>query len=82
MQILVSDAQYVYRGDPLLHMPNPNTGQAYFEGEAQTFFGRSHTDLPFNRSCPVHLTPPVNEGEQEMQRQSKKKNRIFSPHVA
>ena len=82
MQILVSDAQYVYWGDPLLHTPNPNVGQAYFEGEEQTLFGRSHTDLPFNRSCPVHQSPSVNEDESEMQRQSKKKNRIFSSPAA
>ena len=82
MQILVSDAQYVYWGDPLLHTPNSNAGQAYFEGEEQTFFGRSHTDLPFNRSCPVHQSPSVHEDESEMQRQSKKKNRIFSPPAA
>jgi penicillin-binding protein 1A len=83
MQILVSDGQYVYRGDPRAHPPNPNMGQAYFEGDLQDFCGRSHTDLPYNHSCPLHQIPPIeSENGDEAKMQSRKKNRIFSPPAA
>ena len=58
MQILVSDAQYVYRGDPTAIPPNPHEDQAYFEEGLPDYCGRSHTKTPFNRSCPRHLLPP------------------------
>ena len=58
MQILVSDAQYVYRGDPTAIPPNPHEDQAYFEESLPDYCGRSHTKTPFNRSCPRHLLPP------------------------
>ncbi len=61
MQILVSDAQYVYRGDPQGIAPNPNAGQAYFEQTLTDACGRSHTQTPFNRSCPHHTKPPTEE---------------------
>ncbi len=83
MQILVSDAQYVCRGDPMSCTPNPNTGQAYFEAQSQNFCGRSYTELPYNRSCPVHQTPPtIPENENFIGEESRKKNRIFSPPAA
>jgi len=83
IQILVSDAQYVYRGDPASYTPNPNTGQAYFEGELQDFCGRSFTELPYNRSCPVHqMPPPAMENEIGLVWQRQKKNRIFSSPAA
>ena len=83
MQILVSDAQYVYRGDPKVLMPNSNTGQAYFEGEAQNFCGKSHTELPYNRSCSIHQLPPTDtQATPENDWRTRKKSRIFSPPAA
>lgn len=54
MQITVSDAQYVYRGDPYSLPRNPNPEEAYFETDSADFCGRSATQTPFNRSG----TPP------------------------
>ena len=51
IQITVSDAQYVYRGEPAVLPPNPNESAAYFEAELPDFCGRSETHLPFNRSA-------------------------------
>ncbi len=83
IQILVSDAQYVYRGDPGAYPPNPDAGQAYFEGEAQSFCGRSHTELPYNHSCSIHQLPPIDaESAPENNGSTRKKNRIFSSPAA
>lgn len=60
IQILVSDAQYVYRGAPASYPPNPNPSAAYFEAGISGFCGRSETKLPFNRSA---LPPPEPETE-------------------
>ena len=51
MQVTVTDAQYVMRGDPNGMKPNPNSGEAYFEQGLQDACGRSATAKPFNRSC-------------------------------
>jgi hypothetical protein len=82
IQILVSEAQYVYRGDPASYSPNKNTRQAYFEGELQDYCGKSLTDLPYNRSCPIHRVPPAYEEEMPPDEVGRKKNRIFSPPAA
>lgn len=65
MQILVSDAQYVYRGDPKGIAPNPDPGQAYFEPTLTDACERSHTQTPFNRSCPHHTKPPDDEESED-----------------
>ena len=54
MQILVSDAQYVYRGDPYALTPSSDPRAAYFEATLSDFCGRSHTTAPFNRACSEH----------------------------
>ncbi|MBE6633306.1 MAG: hypothetical protein E7620_03065 [Ruminococcaceae bacterium] len=51
MEIFVTDAQYVWRGDPKELPPNPNEKQAYFQGEGMGYVGRSAVEKPFNRSC-------------------------------
>ena len=64
MQILVSDAQYVYHGDPRTVAANPNDSQAYFEEMLSDCCGRSYTKTPFNRSCPIHTVPQTEEDSQ------------------
>jgi penicillin-binding protein 1A len=58
VQIYVSDAQYVYRGDPLSINPNENEKQPYFANEVIGYYGASPAEHPFNRSCKIHLYPP------------------------
>ena len=58
MQILVSDAQYVYGGDPAAMTPNNDPTEAYFEADGKRYRGVSYVEKPFHRSCTVHLTPP------------------------
>ena len=61
VQVTVSDAQYVWRGDPKIILQNPNSNEAYFEASLPDFCGRSATETPYNRSCTGHtveyLTP-------------------------
>jgi hypothetical protein len=54
VQVTVSDAQYVWRGDPKIIPQNPNSTQAYFEASLSDFCGRSNTQTPYNRSCEGH----------------------------
>lgn len=56
VQVTVSDAQYVWRGDPSVVKPNPQPNEAYFESTLSDFCGRSATQLPFNRSCYAHTS--------------------------
>ena len=67
MQIVVSDAQYVWRGEPSVIAPNPAESQAYFEASIPDFCGRSVTNTPFNRSCSAHteLQPPEEKYPQQ-----------------
>lgn len=52
--VTISDAQYVWRGDPNVILPNPNSAEAYFEAALSDFCGRSNTQTPYNRSCAGH----------------------------
>ena len=63
--ILVSDAQYVYGGDPARMPVNDNPEEAYFERENDHPCGRSHTSTPFNRSCSAHPTQSTEKDEEE-----------------
>ena len=66
MEVTVSDAQYVWRGDPMEIPPNPNESQAYFVCEIKGYVGKSAVEKPFNRSCRCEepdLAPPPNETE-------------------
>lgn len=58
MQIYVSDAQYVYVGDPGDYEPNQNQNQAYFGHGRSGYCGISNATKQYNRSCTVHLEPP------------------------
>ncbi|MBR3893737.1 MAG: transglycosylase domain-containing protein [Clostridia bacterium] len=58
MQIYVSDAQYVYDGDPVQYSPNENPNQAYYQSAKEGCCGISHAAKQYNRSCTEHLTPP------------------------
>ena len=62
-RVLVNDAQYVYRGDPMTMPPNPNGKQAYFEDTVKGSVGGSHTESPFNRSCDRHTAETGTEEE-------------------
>lgn len=57
LQIYVSDAQYVYGGDPYSMDPNLNTSQAYFASQKKGYFGVAGANKQYNRSCTEHLTP-------------------------
>ena len=58
IEILVSDAQYVYGGDPEEYEPNHNPKQAYFQGGRRDYCGISNAATQYNRSCTQHLTEP------------------------
>lgn len=62
-QVVVSDAQYVYRGDPAILPPNPDESKAYFDLNLSDYCGKSQTDRPFNRSFlppnPQEDLPPI-----------------------
>lgn len=51
VQVSVADAEYVWRGSPVLLSPNPREDEAYFESGLTDFCGRSDRQLPFNRSA-------------------------------
>ncbi len=62
VQVSVTDAQYVYRGDPALLPPNPKKDEAYFESGLSDFCGRSESRVPFNRSAdPLSADLPPND---------------------
>ena len=53
-QVTVSDAEYVYRGDPFTFSPNQNLNAAYFAANLTDFCGVSGKKEQFNRSCTTH----------------------------
>ena len=55
IQILVTDAQFVYCGDPKELPINEDPAQPYFASSPNSFCGVSHGNKQFNRSCSVHL---------------------------
>ena len=57
-QVYVTDAQYVYRGDPASLAVNPDPTKAYFDLNLTDFCGISHVEKPFNRSAEVRTPPP------------------------
>lgn len=79
--LFISDAQYVYRGDPRTLQPNPDPTQAYFAPYTEGFFGRSRVDLPYNRSC-VDCKPQKIEGgeyEDETEETQESLCRVITP---
>ena len=64
-QVTVSDAEYVFRGDPATLSPNPNPGEAYFAAELPDYCGVSGKKEQYNRSCTIHHKEDENEEEIE-----------------
>lgn len=58
MTVLVSDAQYVYGGDPLLLERNEDESLAYFDKAGKYPFGKSAVEKPFNRAYRLEALPP------------------------
>lgn len=58
MTVLVSDAQYVYGGDPLLLERNEDESLAYFDRDGKYPFGKSAVEKPFNRAYRPEALPP------------------------
>ncbi len=57
-QVTVTDAQYVYGGDPTLYTPEENTELPYFGSVENGYHGISNAAKPFNRACTEHRIPP------------------------
>ena len=53
-QVTVSDAEYVYRGDPSEISPNLNPQESYFAANLSDYCGISGTKEQYNRSCTTH----------------------------
>ena len=53
-QVTVSDAEYVYRGNPTEYEVNPNSSEAYFTAHLPDYCGISATKEQYNRSCTAH----------------------------
>ena len=64
-QVTISDAEYVFRGDPAALFPNPNPGEAYFAAELPDYCGVSGKKEQYNRSCTIHHKEDENEEEIE-----------------
>ena len=64
-EVTVADAEYVWGGDPPALPPNPNQSEPYFANSKSGYFGRCGKAQPFNRSCPSHLEPTIEEKKTE-----------------
>lgn len=53
-QVFISDAEYVWRGDPTLMPPNPSQEEAYFAPMLEDYCGISRKKQQFNRSATAH----------------------------
>jgi len=53
-QVRVSDAEYVWRGDPEEISPNSNPNEAYFAADLPNYCGISGNKEQYNRSCLEH----------------------------
>ncbi len=53
-QMRISDAEYVWRGNPQEIPLNPNPSEAYFAANLPDYCGTSGKNEPFNRSCTAH----------------------------
>lgn len=79
--VQVTDAQYVYGGEPLGMLPNPDGKQAYFEPSWSDYCGRSPTESPFNRSCTAHgeILPPPKDDAYETEPKDSENSRNKNP---
>ena len=57
IQIYVSDAQFVYRGDPTAITPESDPSRPYFYSLFKRPCGISATQKPYHRSCTEHQHP-------------------------
>ena len=64
-QVRVSDAEYVWRGNPQEIPPNSNPNEAYFAANLPDFSGISGSKAQFNRSCTIHTQTDTTEQEFE-----------------
>lgn len=64
-QVRVSDAEYVYRGDPSSISLYPNANEAYFAAELPDFCGISGSGEQYNRSCTTHTVDNLDEEFEE-----------------
>jgi len=53
-QIRITDAEYVWRGDPEEISPNSNPNEAYFAADLPNYCGISGNKEQYNRSCLEH----------------------------
>jgi len=60
-QLYISDAQYVYGGDPRDLLPNENPTMAYFAKARDGYWGISYATKQYNRSCYEHSPTTDNE---------------------
>ena len=65
----VSDAEYVWRGNPQEIPPNSNPNEAYFAANLPDFCGISGNKAQFNRSCTAHTQ--IKDTEQEFEEEEK-----------
>ena len=73
-QIYVSDAQYTYGGDPMLLPPNTDLSKSYFAPFESSFSGISHTESPYNRSCPFCPLFSEEEGTEDSAEEESEKD--------
>ena len=64
-QVRVSDAEYVWCGDPEKISPNTNASEAYFAADLPDYCGISGNKEQYNHSCTVHTQEDQIEDETE-----------------
>ena len=64
-QIIVLDAQYVYREDPTGLVPQADQRIPYFGIQSNGYHGISYGEKQFNRSCQVHQDESANKNDEK-----------------
>ena len=64
-QVIVGDAEYVWRGNAKEIAPNPNPREAYFAKDLSDYCGISGSKEQYNRSCAAHAAETDAEDELE-----------------
>lgn len=68
-QVLVGDAEYVWRGNAKEIAPNPDPREAYFAKDLSDYCGISGSKEQYNRSCTAHAAET--EAEDELEEENK-----------
>ena len=68
-QVIVGDAEYVWRGNAKEIAPNPNPREAYFAKDLSDYCGISGSKEQYNRSCTAHTE--AKEAEDEVEEENK-----------